>query len=392
MSSIEAVASAPASHWSTDPGQLADLSTPCYVFDPAIVLDEYRRLKAALGTPLIVSLKANPNPDLFARCAHAFDDGVELASLGELNVVIGRSTIPKFINTPALDRQLMQAGMASRATLVLDSLGQVDTLTATLDRARPRPVVLRVNAASLIRAHRGQIPRGGMPGSDHFGMDERQLLVAIERLRDSDIGVRGIHVFAGSLTFKAWSAALCAAMLELLPVLEETLGGSVDFVNLGGGFSQDWHRDPQHLQQYRECLQPLQARTSVHHEAGRAIFAQAGAFVTTVTAVKSLNDQNIVVCDGGIAHNFLLAQTESIVKRLRRPQVVPLAAGPRAALPGPIRVVGNSCSRMDVIGEIDSGTPVIPGDRLLFQNCGAYSTYSLVGFLSLKAAQRYLVS
>jgi diaminopimelate decarboxylase len=277
---------------------------------------------------------------------------------------------------------------------VLDSLGQIDTLAATLERARPRPVVLRLNAASLVRAYQGRdrsadarVARG-----DHFGMDEQQLRVAIERLRGLGVGVRGIHVFAGSFTFRSLSMALCEALLDILPGVELALGGPLDFLNLGGGFPHDWDSDLLSLEHYRKSLEPLMARTHVHHEAGRAIFARAGVFVTTVTAIKSIDERSIVVCDGGIAHNFLLAQTESVFKRLRPPRIVPMGQAPAPILKGPIQVVGNSCSRADVIGEVDGSQPVACGDRLIFRECGAYSTYSLVGFLSLKAAHRYLVS
>ena len=46
---------------------LLDLKTPCYVFDPSAVLARYAHLRQCLGTPLIVSLKANPNLDLLIR-------------------------------------------------------------------------------------------------------------------------------------------------------------------------------------------------------------------------------------------------------------------------------------------------------------------------------------
>jgi diaminopimelate decarboxylase len=89
-----------------------------------------------------------------------------------------------------------------------------------------------------------------------------------------------------------------------------------------------------------------------------------------------------------------LAQTERVIKRLRRPAVVPMheiSAAPQT-LSGQVRVVGNSCSRADVVGELDSPVTVRPGDRLIFAGCGAYTTYSPTGFLNLKAPTLYLVS
>src|SRR5687768_16285156 len=107
--------------WQPSIEQLEQAESPCYLFDPATVAATYSSLRATLGTPLMVSFKANPSIDLFVRCAHAFGDGIELASQGELNLVAGRTSAPKFVNTPALDLGLMRAAVAARATLVLDN-------------------------------------------------------------------------------------------------------------------------------------------------------------------------------------------------------------------------------------------------------------------------------
>lgn len=368
------------------PVELVRLGTPCYVFEPGRVLAEYASLKAALGTALTVSLKANPNPDLFVRCAHAFDDGVELASIGELNTVVGRSTVAKFVNTPAMDADLMAAALASRATLVLDSPQQVEMFYSLQCRAAKSPVVLRLSAAALAGN-----PAGIGPG-DHFGMDPQDALAAIGHLGALGHRVRGLHVFAGSNTFDTWSPLLATAMERLLPAVEVALGAPPEMINLGGGFPEDWRAHPQAFERYRHLLRGLAGKTRIYHEAGRAVFALAGRFVTQVLALKSVNGRAIAVCDGGLAQCFRLAQTERVIKRLARPHVVRMSEAAATTLSSPLRIVGNTCSRADVIGELAPGTAIAPGDRLIFNGCGAYSTYSPVSFLSLRAPQTYLIS
>jgi len=364
--------------------ELAKLDTPCYVFDAATVQSDYEDLKRALGTSLIVSLKANPNTDLFVRCANTFVDGIELASIGELNVVVGRSPVPKFINTPAMDQPLMSAGIASRATLLLDSLSQVEMLASLAPKTKPLPVMLRLNAGALFG--NGAQPGGG----DHFGMDVADAMKAIIRLRAIGVGVRGLHVFAGSHTFKVWSPLIRGAVERLLPTIEAATGAPLEMVNLGGGFPEDWRAHPELFAAYRRSLDGLSSRVKVYHEAGRGVFNACGHFITKVLAVKSVNGGHVVICDGGIAQCFMLAQTERVIKRLRRPVVVPMHPG--AALSGQIKIVGNSCSRADVIGELDAPICVRPGDRLIFCDCGAYTTYSPTSFLNLKTPNLYLVS
>jgi diaminopimelate decarboxylase len=370
-----------------DPAALAGVETPCYIFDPSVVMSTYSELRAALGTPLIVSLKANPNLDLFVRCAHVFTDGVELASQGELDLIVGRTSAPKFVNTPALDPLLARAAIASRATLVLDNLHQVDiVLGIAANTSSPMRVALRVNASAVA----GEVL--GRAHMDHFGMDQDALGVAIGRLGDAGIELRGLHVFAGSYTFETCSTALCEKATELVDRVNGRLTKPLEFINLGGGFADDWRNDDERFASYRRIVAKLQDRLTVLHESGRAIFARGGTFAVRVLAVKRLNKRDIVICDGGLAHCFMLAQTEKMLKRLRQPRILPL--GNEAPIPvrEPALVVGNSCNRADVIGELHDGNLPYPGDLLLFDGCGSYHTYTPVNFLHLKAPRRYLVS
>ncbi len=359
------------------------METPCYVLNPQQAVSDFTRLKEALGTPLIVSLKANPNPDLFARSSQSFVDGIELASLGELNVVVGRSRIPKFVASPSMDAQMMAAGIASRATLVLDSLQQAQALAALESKAAPLPVMLRLNVAALV---------GDAPGieTDHLGMDIQDAMAAITSLRARSIGIRGLKVFGGSNTLEHSASTIAGAVERLLPEIEQALAAPLECVNLGGGFPVDWTR-PQ-IDLYRQSLSRLSSRTQVWHQAGQAVFARAGLFMTKVVAIKPLNGRHVAVCDGGFAHCAQLSRRGSPSMPGAAVEVMSMGDGVAPAWPTEILLAGNTCSSADIIGSLPSGTRLAVGDRLLYSHCGAYGTLSPPGFLNLKPAQRYLVS
>lgn len=368
-----------------DPSALAALETPCFVFDPAVVVEDHARLRAALGTPLVVSMKANPVLDLLVRCNHAFGDGIEIASLGELNVTVGRMTVPRFVNTPALDATLVAAALACRATVIADSPQQVALVQAAAQKARgPVRMGLRLNAGALLQRE----PRR----SDHFGMDLHTLQQVLDGLSGGPLKVAGLHVFAGSNSFADCAEPIAEQMHALVSDIRRHPAMALEFVNLGGGIPADWRESALDFERYRARLAPLRQQTTVLHEAGRAVFSRAGAFLTRVVGVKSVGTRRVAVCDGGMAQCFALAQTESFVKRPRVPRVVRLAqprhgdAGHDATL-----VVGNSCNKADLIGRLD-GEATQPGDLLVFDDCGAYHTYSPSGFLNLRTAQRYIAS
>ncbi|HET9622070.1 MAG TPA: hypothetical protein VFP84_11930 [Kofleriaceae bacterium] len=365
---------------------LLDLETPCYVFDPQVVLAQYAALRGQLATKLIVSLKANAHPDLFVRCGHAFADGVELASIGELDVVVGRGTLPKYLNNPAMTDELMRAGLASRCHFVLDNEDSARRFAALAKGHTIASVTLRMNAAALA----GSAAR--KEWHDHFGMTPHEAFAVAGQLAAAGIRVTGLHVFAGSHSFRAESADLALALGRFAEELAGPAGGALTFLNLGGGFSEKGH-DAAAFAHHRERTAPLAARFELAHESGRAIFGAAGVFVTRVVAVKPWRDQVIAVCDGGMSHNFLLARTETVMKTWQAPRLVRVSDSPSAASAGAqtTTFVGSTCSRADVIGKLVGAPPPAVGDRVVFEHCGAYNrTYTVSGFLSHKPAHVFI--
>lgn len=365
----------------------ADLKTPCYVFDPAVVEARIARLREALGGGVVVSLKANPLLDLFVRCAHAFTDGVEVASQGELNLVVGRLAAPRFVNTPAMDADLMAAAHASRSTIVLDSPHHVAAYIARFGDAHDRArLMLRANVGSLI---------GGKLGTRHgdqFGMDPATLVGAAQTLTQAGCSLSGVAMFGGSNSFADLAMPIAENAGHLIAQVEGAINAKLSILNLGGGLAADWETTDLPLAAYRSAISRLPAHLTVLHDAGRALFGAAGVFAVRLVSVKSIDQRQIGVCDGGIAHCFALGQTESFIKRARRGEMLQPVAANDSAEPIAIELFGNSCSRADRIGEVRCGELPVPGDVIVFGQCGAYHTYSPTGFLNLKPAMQYVVS
>jgi diaminopimelate decarboxylase len=366
--------------------EVVHLETPAYLFDADVVARRYRALRQALQTQLIVSFKANSSIDLLSRTAASFVDGIELASIGELSSVVGRTVAQKYVNNPAMPDEFMRAAAVSGCTFIVDSVQQAKRLAGLPVGKRPFRAILRINAHSMLhdQAH----------VQDHFGMDETDLLHAERVLAVAGWDVFGVHVFAGSNSFRQCGGALIRALSQKLSQWEARIGRRMQFVNLGGGFAEDWEEHPEAMVDYRRALGAFPAGYTLAHESGRGIFSRAGVFITRVVSTKVLGERAIAVCDGGIGQNFLLASTETLVPRLKSAHVVPASPEglPNTRSVGEIRVVGSSCSRQDVIGRIpvDSCVPSV-GDYCVFENCGAYnSTYTVSNFLSLPAAVSYM--
>jgi diaminopimelate decarboxylase len=372
--------------------QSGSLETPCYVYDIATLTATMEWFESALGAPPIVSLKANPNTDLLLRIQH-LQDGVEVASLDELNSVAKSGRI--FINTPAMDRNLMRAGIGAKATFIVDDISQINDLDELLGARPAIDLLLRLNASVV----EGFLPNARFPSirSDHFGMDWTTALAAIERMkaRTGRFRLLGWHLFAGSYTFERVGLSIARAAPELSAAMEAAWGAPIGLINLGGGFSEDLVvKGGFDFDAYRRLLSEVPPHIRVLHESGRGIFASCGFFAATVLRVKRLNGRSIAVCDGGINQAFLLCQTENTFRRPRVPLMISRQSSMPSAKSECVKtlLVGSSCSRDDVIGEIDGPLPQ-PGDICLFANCGAYhATYTVAPFLSLKRARQYVLA
>jgi diaminopimelate decarboxylase len=361
--------------------------TPCFVYNPDIVAERHQALRAAVGTPVVVSLKANPNVDLIIRLKKIIDEaGIEVASYRELNIVASRGDAPCYVNNPSLTLRLMQAALGAKARLILDNPDQVEMLVGIGGPRPVAPVLLRANASALI-----ELAPGGPPiRPDQFGMDWETLLRQAERLRDTPVRVAGFHVFAGSNSFRAQAMTTAAAAPKMVALLEERLGYPLALINLGGGFSYRWEEEGIDFAGYREALRVVPANVQILHEAGRAVFTPAGVFVARIVTRKRIGERSYFVCDGGIAQNFLVAGTENRFRK--RPVATRLSRAAAVTAAGGL-VVGNSCSQDDVIGEIPpgAGDPEV-GDLVAFSDCGAYhATYPNQGFLGLDPAEAYLL-
>ena len=115
------------------------IETPCYLYSVSQVAENFSQLKSALGTELIYSMKANNNIDLLMRCAHHLTGGIEIASIGELNLVAG-GTSEKYINNPSADKKFLRAAVASRSTIIIDNLTQLTSLIEFVGKRPLKPI------------------------------------------------------------------------------------------------------------------------------------------------------------------------------------------------------------------------------------------------------------
>lgn len=376
-------------------GGAVEVATPAFVYDPQLIMERYSSLRAALGRALVVSVKANFDATLFSRLASHFSDGIELASFGELRRAVGRYKGTKYINVPALPAESWASAAAAACTLVVGSSDQLEAILALKAQRNVRlgDVMIRLHAASLAGR------QWDWRRDDHFGVSPEEAAAMCRRAGQAGLTLRGFHVFSGSNTFPHGVTSVLASLRQFLHTHGQAPAVQTSpQVLMGLGLPDEAAPEASLRGLAAEVMAALPG-ADVRFECGRAIFAQAGAFVTRVQSVKYLGDRWVVTCDGGLPQAFLLACTETFTRPVARPRLI-RAQGRAQAAPnvhaehaGGV-YVGPSCNRQDVIGLLDPGAEVPAlGDLVVFGNAGAYvSTYTPVNFLCAEPAQAYIVN
>lgn len=360
------------------------ISTPSYIYLPQMIDHNYTSLKECLGTKLIVSVKANSNSDLLNLSSFE-KDGYEATSLEELNIITQLGAKERFINNPSMDEDTLNKAVLSGATVIIDNLNQI-RLLEKINSKNEIQIMLRVNAKDVALFFESNLIDKG----DFFGLSVCDIVKAIEMVKHLNVKVLGLHIFKGSNSFVKQADCTAVDIKKLTVLCEEKLTYKLQKINLGGGFTSDWYCSGFDFEAYRSRIFSLFDGYDLYHESGRGIFETAGVYVTKVISTKELNDRHIAICDGGLAHNFLLAQTESTFKKIRSPSYI--IQDTPSFLGKECTIIGSSCNKDDIVGKLSEGELELGVDDLVvFDRCGAYNqAYSPVNFLSLKKPESYI--
>lgn len=378
---------------------LADrFGTPLYVYDLDDVARAVDQLRAALPAPhvLLYSAKANPHPAVIAR-VHAAGCELEISSTGELAAVVaaGVPLSTCLYTGPAKSVREIETAIASGVgRFSVDSpaeLAKVGDVACTLDR--PVTCLLRVNPSEPVLG--GGLTMGGR--SSPFGADEHWILADRAAFGGSEHArVVGVHLYTAT---NVSDPERLAASLEASALAAQRLGDAgipLEVIDIGGGFPAPFAAPgpPIDVGLLRHRLEPVldrshpgwrDGRPTIAFEAGRYLVAGAGLLVASVVDVKTSMGQRYVLLDSGINHLGGLSGLG---------RVPPLHAEPASPTPagGPSSVVGPLCTPVDRWHPKASLGAVVPGDRVVVPNVGAYGlTASLVAFLGHPVTQEVVI-
>jgi diaminopimelate decarboxylase len=376
--------------------RLADeYGTPFYLYHGQIIVDQLRRVRAALGPGVEVfySVKANPSLAVCQLLAKELA-GAEVASAGELVLAQTAGFAPRnivFAGPGKTDMELERALAMQLVAVNVESLHEINRLAVIAERRGCQAGIgLRLNPSrQLIGSH---LRMGGL--ASQFGLDQTDWRAAIQRVTaHPNLVLRGIHVYSATQLFDV-DALLeqCQEIFEIGCDVADQTGHPLSMIDFGGGFGVPYFENMPEFDlerfgsDFRQLVASYRADRRLDNcrfifELGRYLVAEAGIYVTHVVDLKRSRGKTFVVTDGGMNHH--LTATGNLGQVFRKPYPL-LNLSHVDAEPGdPTAVVGPCCTPLDVFGaEIPLAGPEI-GDLIGVFYSGAYGlSASSVHFLS----------
>lgn len=370
--------------------ELTQLQTPCYVFDEAACVDRAIRIRQEVekwGGKLCFAIKANP---FLIPALIPVVDKFEVCSPGELEIcrkykVPGGKIL--FSGVVKTGEDMEKALAYPVDVITLESVHHwellKDALKEGLSDATDRCVKV--------------MPR--LSSGAQFGMEPSQMEhILMEAADMKNIRVEGIHYFTGTQKKgKQYEKEIKCALqwmeeLEKKFLLEDVIleygpGLAVPYFN-GDDFEQPYGL----IENLRDFILAEKPSHRIDIELGRYLTASCGEYVTRIVDVKSADERNYCLVDGGIHQvNYY---GSNMAMRTPVIEYVPVGNKPDSSLLNQEReymICGSLCTFADILARgISLPSPEI-GDCLIFENIGAYSvTEGSYLFLSHALPQIYI--
>ncbi|HEX9948237.1 MAG TPA: diaminopimelate decarboxylase [Allosphingosinicella sp.] len=352
----------------------AQVGTPVYVYSTAAMLDQVRRLKAALAPladPLIAyAVKANPNPAVLATFA-AEGLGADVVSGGEYRRARAAGIEPGRIVFSGVGKTAAEMALALEGGLCqfnLESVPEAEMLSQVATAMGIEAVVaLRVNPDVEAGTH-AKISTGA--AHNKFGVAIGDAPGACARIRElPGLRLGGVAVHIGSqLTSLAPLEAAFERLGELIRALRAA-GHEIGTADLGGGLGLAYDpaaAPPPAPADYGAMVARVTRGWDVRliFEPGRLLVGDAGVLLTSVIRVKP-----------GAAVPFVIV--DAAMNDLMRPSLYDAWHAAEAVVPSGEHmvadIVGPVCETGDTFARSRRIDLVRAGDLMIIRTAGAYA-------------------
>ncbi len=362
--------------------------SPLFVFDEADIRRRYRRAYEAFSSryPNVQFGWSYKTNYLKAVCAVFHSEGAIAEVVSEFEYekarglgIDGREII---FNGPYKPYEALLRAAKEEAKIHIDTFDEINDLERVADElGRTVPVAIRLNMDT------GVYPQWSRFG---FNIESGQAMDAVKRIKaGGKLVLTGLHAHIGTFMLDAHAYKVeTAKMVQLMNEIEEQVGFTIDYIDVGGGFASKNHlrgiyQPPEvvvpSIDDYAEAITSALYENikgsrypKLYLETGRHLIDEAGYLVTSVVASKTLPDsRRSYIVDAGVNllytyfwYKFNIELTRTI-----------------GGISEPAMINGPLCMNIDVIDESILLPRLRRGDKLVISPVGAYNVTQWMQFI-----------
>lgn len=361
--------------------------SPCLIVDREAVRAKYQEFTQALpGSMIYYAIKANPAPELL-ELLRISGSSFDCASVPEIDMALAAGATPDHIsygNTIKKEADIAAAHARGVDLFALDCPEEA----AKIARAAPGARVFCRILSECIGAE--------WPLSRKFGCAPNLAVGVLLEARRLGLDPYGLSFHVGSQQPNpdAWDMPLASAAAVFYELANH--GVHLRMINLGGGFPAHYLKAIPSLDTYGRAIRQAlwrhfgdrQLETII--EPGRGLVGDAGIIKAEVVLVaRKAEDDPLrwVYLDVGKFGGLIETMDEAI----HYPIHTVRDGDPRV----PCVIAGPTCDSADILYEktpYDLPVSLIPGDEVLIEGTGAYTTtYASIAFNGFEPLRSYVI-
>ncbi len=266
-------------------------------------------------------------------------------------------------NGPIKGKESFLSAVRNRGIVNIDSQREINWLS---ELNGSQQVGIRVNF-DLEKYTAGQSQCGDEGGRFGFCYENGELGKAINRIREQDNQVVGLHLHTSS---KTRSVEVYQAIASVACKIADEYDLKLQYVDIGGGFFGGLANKPQFVDYAREVAKVLSERFSPEQtqlivEPGMALIGASVSYVTSVIDVKDTSYNRFVILNGTRMDIDPLMTKSKYFYTLEKNQ--PSAVCSKQIL------CGSTCMEHDRLMTLTDEQELQVGDRIVFDKVGAYT-------------------
>ncbi|MCX6779589.1 MAG: carboxynorspermidine decarboxylase [Candidatus Magasanikbacteria bacterium] len=333
--------------------QVADIQTPAYIIDEAVLEENLRILKKVkdeTGCKVLLALKAFSLRASFPLISKYLDGA---CASGVFEARLGREDFKKEVHTfsPAFSDKDIKDVIKYSDTVIFNSFNQLRTYGKMVKKAG-KQVGLRINP---MLSKSPKLLYSPCVAKSRLG-------VIAEQFKGEDLSlVDGFH-------FHALCEQDADSLEEVLKKFEADFAKylpNLKWVNIGGGHHVT--RKDYKLGLLIRLIKNLKSKYKIQviMEPGEGVVLNAGYFATTVLDIIQ-NKGNVAIVDASAE-----THTPDVLGMPYQPCIIDAAKGVEKK--NVYRIGGPSCLAGDTFGDYSFDAPIKPGQKLLFTDMALYT-------------------